>query len=132
MVVSSDKPCQNYPHSNERQQDSLDIDNFNARNRTTIMRTDTEIKLEIAALEACKDYIPRMTAFGDDNHRNLDLQIEYLKGEIDTTATEFEEDFTDSERDAILEAYNWEDGAPESPSSGWDGYKPKTKKKNPK
>lgn len=51
--------------------------------------TDKQIAAEIKALKACKLYAPKRTAFGDDNHRKIDLQIEYLQGQIDTTADEF-------------------------------------------
>ena len=47
------------------------------------MKTQKEIAAEIKALEACKTYIPKMTAFGDNNHHNLDLQIEELRDGID-------------------------------------------------
>ena len=87
-------------------------------------RTDNEIAAEIKALEACKAYVPKRTAFGDDNHRNLDLQIEYLRGEIDISADEWN-DYSDDEQSTILEAQAWQEGqADESPSAGWDRYKP--------
>lgn len=67
--------------------------------------------------------------FGDDNHKKIDLQIEYLRGEIDTTSAEWDE-YSDHEQSAILEAQNWEEGdSEESPSSGWDNFKPKTEEK---
>ena len=85
-----------------------------------------EIQAEIKALEACKTYAPKHNAFGDDNHRKLDLQVEALKGEIDTTTDEFEEDYNDDEKSAILEAIDWMEGQIEElPSSGWDHFKPK-------
>lgn len=88
-------------------------------------RTKKQIEAEINALQACKTYIPSQTAFGDDNFHKLDLQIEYLRGEIDTTADEFG-DYSDDEQSSILEAQNWEQGdEDESPSSGWDTFKKK-------
>lgn len=91
--------------------------------------TEKQIAAEIKALEACKSYIPKRTMFGDDNIRKVDLQIEYLRGEIDTTAPEWEE-YSDDEQSSILEAQNWEEGdSDESPSSGWDNFKPKKAKK---
>lgn len=90
------------------------------------MRTQKEIETEILALEACKDYIPHYTLFGDDNWRKVSLQIEYLRGDIDTTTDEFNEEFSNDEQSAVLEAQDWEEGnCDESPSSGWDNYKPK-------
>lgn len=88
-------------------------------------RSQEEITAEIAALEACKDYAPKRTFFGDDNHAKIDLQIEYLRGEIDTTAEEWDE-YTDDEQSVIMEAQGWEMGdIKEAPSSGWDSYKKK-------
>lgn len=94
--------------------------------------TEKQIEAEIKALEACKKYIPARTIFGDYNFAKLDLQIDFLRGEIDTTAEEFL-DFSDDEQSAILEAENWENGdSNESPSSGWDTFKPKVKVKKKK
>ena len=91
------------------------------------MKTQKEIDAEIKALEACKTYIPKMTAFGDNNHRNLDLQIEELRDGIDDTAEEWD-DFSQGEQSAILEARDWKAGQmDETPSSGWDNWKPKRK-----
>jgi hypothetical protein len=85
--------------------------------------TAKEIEEEIAALEACKAYAPHFTAFGDNNHEKIDRQIEFLRGDIDTTAGEFEE-FSEDERSAISEAEQWQDGdCDESPSSGWAMFK---------
>jgi len=89
-------------------------------------RTQQEIQAEIKALEGCKAYAPHYTLFGDDNHRKLDLQIEYLKGEIDPTAQDEWESFSDDEQSAILEAQDWKERlTDESPSSGWDDRKMK-------
>lgn len=89
-------------------------------------RTEQEIELEIKALEACKAYIPRTNAFGDNNHRKLDLQIEELRDGIDDTADEWN-DYSEGEQRAIMEARYWKEGdEDESPSSGWDNYKPKS------
>lgn len=92
-------------------------------------RSTTEIEAEIKALEACKTYIPRNTAFGDNNHRNLDLQIEELRDGIDDTADEWD-DYSECEQSAIMEARYWKEGDEDkSPSSGWDNYKPDAKKR---
>lgn len=91
--------------------------------------TPKQIEAEIKALEASKQWAPARTIFGDDNHKTIDLQIEYLRGEIDTTSAEWDE-YSDDEQSAILEAQNWEKGdSEESPSSGWDNFKPKTEEK---
>jgi hypothetical protein len=88
-----------------------------------------EIQDEIKALEACKAYAPHFSMFGDDNHRNIDLEIEALKGEIDTTTDEFLEDYTDDQRSSIENAIEWLEGREdEAPSSGWDSFKPKAEK----
>ena len=89
-------------------------------------RSAEEIQAEIKALEACKAYAPKENIFGDNNHQKIDLQIETLKGEIDTTCDEFEEEMTDDEKSACFEAVYWMEGeSDESPSSGWDNFKPK-------
>lgn len=96
------------------------------------MQSKQNIEQEIAALEACKSYIPKETAFGDNNHRNIDLQVEELRFGIDNTAGEWDE-FSDSEQSAILEARDWKNGdVDEPPSSVWDHYKPTTKNKESK
>lgn len=90
-------------------------------------RNKKQIETEIKALQACKSYVPHFTVFGDDNHAKLDLQIEYLRGEIDIDANEWH-DYTDDEQSSILEAECWKAGeSDESPSSGWDSFKPKVK-----
>jgi len=87
-------------------------------------RTPDEIGSEIEALKACKNYIPRTTVFGEHNHHTLDLQIEELRDGIDDTDDEWN-DYTEREQDFILEARYWKEGdEDESPSSGWDNYKP--------
>ena len=88
-------------------------------------RTKQEIESEIAALEACKKYIPKHTSFGENNHVQLDLQIEALKFGIDTTCEEWW-DFSERDRDAITQAQEWKEGnIKEAPSSDWNLYNPK-------
>lgn len=90
-------------------------------------RTPEEVQAEIEALEECKKYAPHYTAFGDDNHRGIDRQIEFLKGDIDTTAAEFDEDLSFDEQSQVFEAERWLEGEEdEAPSSGWDTWKPKS------
>lgn len=95
-------------------------------------RTQKQIADEIKALEACKSYIPRNTIFGDNNHRNVDLQIEELRYGMDDTAEEWN-DFSESEQSAIMESRRWKEcDGDETPSSGWNDYKPDAKKKRAK
>lgn len=97
-----------------------------------IMRTKKAIESEIRNLKACKSYIPCTGACGDNNHRNLDLQIECLRDGTDDNAEKWNDyaapewsKYTESEQRAILESKYWKDGdSDESPSSGWDQYKP--------
>lgn len=90
-------------------------------------RTQAEIDAEIAKLRACKRYVPRRTSFGDDNHKQIDLWIELLSGQLDTTSGEFEELDMDTQC-TTLDAEQWRDGElDEPPSAGWDHFKPKAK-----
>ena len=90
--------------------------------------TDKQIAAEIVALKKCKAYVPARTMFGDDNHARIDRQIEYLSGDIDMTAPEWEE-FGENEQSAILDAQSWQDGdSDESLTAGWKIFKPKKSK----
>ena len=87
-------------------------------------RTPEEIAAEIEALENAKAWAPRRSMFGENNHDNINLQIEYLRGEIDTADDDTMDEFSDSARDAISEAENWAQGdVDEKPSAGWDAFK---------
>ncbi len=87
--------------------------------------TSEEIKAEVANLEACKAWAPKRDLFGTDNHSKIKFQIDYLKGDLDIDGEEWD-DLTDEEQSAVLDAQCWEDGDyEESPSSGWDTFKPK-------
>lgn len=88
-------------------------------------KTPEQIEAEIKALQICKRYVPPTSFFGDNNHKNIDLQIEYLQGEIDTTAEDYYDEFSDSERDAITAAEEWKDYDGTSPSEDWGALKPK-------
>lgn len=88
--------------------------------------TDKEIAAEIAALGKCKDYAPARTIFGEDNHAKIDRQIEFLCGEIDMDAPEWD-DLDENEQSAVMDAQAWMDGdSEENLSSGWDIFKPKS------
>lgn len=94
--------------------------------------TAEQIEAEIKALEVCKEYVPKSNLFGENNHRKLDLQIEYLKEGIDTSSDEYFE-MEDWERMAIYEAESWKEGDETiSPSQGWDSFKPEAKDAKPK
>lgn len=94
-------------------------------------KTQLEIDAEIARLEEARTFAPARTMFGDDNHAKIDRQIEYLRGDIDTTADEWN-DFSEAEQSAILEAQGWEENQiDEAPSEGWEMYRPKAKPTKP-
>lgn len=86
--------------------------------------TASEVATEIAALKAAKSYAPQFTKFGENNHESIDRQVEFLSGDIDTTAEEFEE-FSSREQSAIAEAEEWLESGGEAPSAGWDIFKKK-------
>lgn len=89
--------------------------------------TARQIVAEITALEDCLTFIPSHAKFGDDNHAIVRLQIEYLKGEIDTSAGEFG-DMALWQQSAVIEAEAWADGqCDEAPSAGWQIYRRKRK-----
>jgi hypothetical protein len=88
-------------------------------------RTETEVAAEIASLQACKAYVPHYSAFGDDNHDNIDHQIRYLSGELDINDDLSWDDLLESCQAAVLEAQAWRDGdSDEPPSAGWAHLKP--------
>ena len=90
-------------------------------------KTKSEIEAEVANLEACKAYIPKYSAFSEDNHAIVNLQIEELRFGIDDTADEWDE-LSDMEKSAILEARDWKEGQVEdAPSMGWGHFKPNDK-----
>jgi hypothetical protein len=89
--------------------------------------TKEQVDAEIRALEACKSYVPKLTRFNENNHEQLNLQVEELRDGIDDTADEWN-DLSERDQEAIMQARDWKNGdEKESPSSGWDHFKPKTK-----
>ncbi len=87
-------------------------------------RTPKEIETEINALEDAKTYAPRRSMFGENNHDKINLQIEYLRGDIDTTDDDAMEELSDSDRDAISEVEQWAEGdLDEAPSAGWEPFR---------
>ena len=43
------------------------------------MRTEEQVQQEIEALKEVKDKIPKRSAFGDNNHRAIEVQITVLE-----------------------------------------------------
>lgn len=90
-------------------------------------RTQKEIDKEMNALEDAKSYAPKMTMFGENNHDKIDRQIEFLRGDIDIDAPEFEE-MDENEQASVLDAQAWLNGdSDDAPSAGWDLFKKKKK-----
>lgn len=98
------------------------------------MRSDKIIKAEIAALQACKRFVPCRNFFGDDNHETIDAEIRVLQDRLNTDTKiaavfliggDAGEDTPDIERayeleSAAREAMHWMTGKTnESPSAGW-------------
>lgn len=85
--------------------------------------TDAEIETEIEVLRSQRERVRRYTAFGDDNFRAIDVQIEALEGrfeEEDVYDRVDEAEYDDREKDCALEAVQWMSGAEsERPSNGW-------------
>ena len=92
------------------------------------MRTKEEIDAEIVALEDCLTFAPPRSSFGDDNHRNIRVQIRVLKGDIEVGSDEFYGDsLSDYDRDAACEVQYWLDGDEDEPASaGWQAFRGKS------
>jgi hypothetical protein len=85
------------------------------------------IEAEIIALDECKKYAPRFTAFGDDNHEAIDAAVSALSDRLtEDMAYEISGDGEPSNEDqAKIDAAMWLAGnRAESLSSEWDSYKP--------
>lgn len=87
------------------------------------MRTPEEVAHEIATLSAMKPNVRQITAFGDDNHEAIDLQIDVLRELTDREC--LDEDLDEGEIDdnaysAAQCALDWLDGdTDDTPSSIW-------------
>lgn len=92
--------------------------------------TDKQIADEIAALNALKTTVPKITMFGDNNHERIDAQIEVLEKRMTEKQVEQRfyidettEDYQDGDNDLWSnagEAQRWMMGEEdESPSTGW-------------
>ena len=88
--------------------------------------TPQQVQDEIKALTLCLAYAPKHTAFGDDNIAAIQAQIDFLTGDLDTTAEEFY-DLPEHIRGSVDEVESWRDGtsADPAPSTGWAYAKPK-------
>jgi len=85
------------------------------------------IEAEIGALDECKKYVPRFTAFGDNYHEAIDAGVSALADRLTVDqAYEIAGDGEPSNEDqAKIEAAEWLAGErKQSPSSDWDSYKP--------
>lgn len=86
--------------------------------------TPQQIESEISALETAKSYVPARTAFGDDNHRQIDLQIEELRDGVNDSGWDWDE-LSMEEQASVIEAREWKNGTSDSsPSSTWNDFKP--------
>lgn len=77
------------------------------------LRTEDEIKRQIAGLEKMKETLPEKSFFGDNNWEKIDAQIAVLKSEKepdDYYQDEHSEDYQDGDNDLYFEAdraYQW-------------------------
>lgn len=76
------------------------------------MRTDQEIKKEIAKLEKLKEVLPEYNFFGDNNWIIIDAQIDILNEEIldEDEIYDREDEFGDTGVSSVLEAFQWMEG----------------------
>lgn len=77
------------------------------------MKTIEEVQQEIKKLEEIKPKVRRLTAFGDDNHKAIEVQIDVLKGTLDENGIYEEYEDDDHLRDNGLEALAWMKGESE-------------------
>jgi hypothetical protein len=87
-------------------------------------RTAEEIKAEAGKLLALKPNVPRLNAFGQNNHNAIDAQIKTLTERLDEDAIDdlYDDMEMDSyDRDSAYEAVEWMSGEePMPPSEGWE------------
>lgn len=94
-------------------------------------KTDEQIAVEVAALRALKECLPRFTLFDDDNHAAIDAQCAVLTERMshdevyEAFGNEDHEDFAQHTLDAALGARHWMCGlraeSEGSPSEDWSG-----------
>jgi len=68
------------------------------------MRTKEEINRQILGLEAMKTWLPKYSAFGTNNHKNIDAQIDILNGTDIDDMEEGDWENEDEDNDAYQEA----------------------------
>ena len=84
--------------------------------------TIEQVQAEVAALKAMKPKIRRRTAFGDDNHAAVEVQIRVLEGGLDDDDIYGRWDMDEYLLDSAIAAYNWREyGDEEPPSKDWEG-----------
>lgn len=93
------------------------------------MRTDEEIQSEIALLQKLKPSVPKVTAFGDDNHNSIDAQIDVLTNKMsedriyEIYGDEEDLDFSEHTLNSALDAFMWmTEENDESTSSEWEVF----------
>jgi hypothetical protein len=84
-------------------------------------RTAEEVAAEISALEALKLRVVPTSHFGDDNHAAIQAQIDFLRGDLDITTTEFEDETPQYEQDGVYDADGWLNSGGDAPSKDWAG-----------
>lgn len=69
--------------------------------------TEEEIQKAIEVLSKLKTSMPRFSAFGDDNHKMIDLEVQVLKGEL--RESDFY-DHGDMIASSLLDVLEWKKG----------------------
>lgn len=87
-----------------------------------IPKTEAEIAAEISRLETMKPKIRKFTAFGDDNHRKIDIAITVLKKDLDEDEINDRYDDSDENSEAygVRQWMDGEDGEYGSPADQWE------------
>lgn len=96
----------------------------------TIMKTAEEIQQQIEGLRELKPFVNQHSAFGDDNHEQIEAQIEVLEKRMNVNQVEdyfcVDEDLPEEERtpevvvDSAHHACDWMYGRDsESPLESW-------------
>lgn len=91
------------------------------------MRKQEEINVEIAELTRIKPRVRRRSAFGEDHHEAIDMQLDVLRGKwsedkiYKEAGDDTDDEFMQNILDAGLEARRWLDGqkGEDAPSVGW-------------
>jgi len=85
--------------------------------------TPAEITAEIAAIEQCKTYVPKLTNLNFDNHAAFDAMIEEMKSDSPSRRLPHPQEST------VLEKLTWEanafrHGVRHAPSLDYASHKP--------